>query len=246
MEELELFKKKADSYIEKAYDGGVSLSMFLDEPGLAVLEERLRKHPALEARHEGGFLPSDRIRAMICPAGYPEQDFKITVFRINYNKRFYSVNHRSILGALMSLGIKRECIGDIVITEEGDAYFACVREMSRYISDNLHSIGSAFVELEETREEIRQRIRYEEKVYFVSSLRLDAVIAAAYGLSRKEALQMIADGMVFIRHLGIHNPSHTVKLDDEISVRHKGRFRLQTVGGASKSGRIAITLAKRV
>ena len=146
----------------------------------------------------------------------------------------------------MSLGIKRECIGDIYISDNQDAFFACCKEMGDYIVQNFHFVGNVSIELVEIQERIEEVIHYERNVYFVSSLRLDVIIAAAYHLSRKEALDFISNGMVFIKHVLIQNPSHIVKCGDEISVRHKGRFLFEKIGGESKSGRIAVILAKRV
>ena len=40
MEELELFKKRVDSLIEKAYSGNVCLLPFLDEAMLGILKEK--------------------------------------------------------------------------------------------------------------------------------------------------------------------------------------------------------------
>ena len=46
------------------------------------------------------------------------EDKGVTCFKIIYNKNFGSVEHRSILGSLLSLGIKREVIGDIYVGDE--------------------------------------------------------------------------------------------------------------------------------
>ena len=89
-------------------------------------------------------------------------------------------------------------------------------------------------------------IKLFEVIIDASSLRLDVFIAAAYNLSRSEAHEYIVNGLVYINHVLILNPSEAVKLQDEISVRGKGRCKLAEIGGFSKSGRIAATLAKRV
>ncbi len=245
MEELEIFKKRVSTYIEKAYTGNVSLLMFLDEAKIGILNH-LIKHQSFKIHYYGGFKNSDRLRAILSLYPVSKEDFKIIVYKIIYNKRYYSIHHRNVLGSLMSLGIKRECIGDIIINEEKEVYFACCFEISKYIKDNFHLVGNVPIALEEEREEIENIVKYETKNYFVSSLRLDAIIAASYKLSRSEALEFISNGLVYINHVLILNPSHTVELKDEISVRHKGRVKLSEIGGKSKSGRIAVSLSKRV
>ena len=245
MEELEIFKKRVDSLITKAYSGGVSLLNFLDEAKLGILKQSSRNLKDIFVYYEGGFLNADNLRAIITPYEVIKSDFKIVVYKIKYNKKFYEISHRSILGSLMGLGIKRELIGDIVINDEG-AYFACCLEIKDYIKDNLKFVGKAPVELEIETKTIENFVKYSKKVEFLSSLRLDVIIAAAYNLSRNEAHEFIVNGLVYINHVLILNPSEAVKLQDEISIRGKGRCKLDEIGGLSKSGRIAATLAKRI
>ena len=245
MDELDIFRKRINSLITKAYNGGVSLLNFLDESKLGILKQETKNIKDVFVHYDGGFLNADTLRAIITPYEVEKTDFKIVIYKIKYNKKYYDINHRSILGSLMGLGIKREFIGDIVINDDG-AYFACGEEIAEYIYDNLKFIGRAPIILEKEDKIIENVVKYSEKVEFLSSLRLDVFIAAAYNLSRSEAHEYIVSGLVYINHVLILNPSEVLKLQDEISVRGKGRCKLAEIGGLSKSGRIAATLAKRV
>lgn len=245
MDELELFRKRIDSLITKSYSGGVSLLNFLDEAKLGILKQATKNLKDINVFYNGGFINADSVRAIITPYDVIDSDFKIVLYKIKYNHKYYDINHRSILGSLMGLGIKREFIGDIVLIDK-DAYFACASEIKDYIYDNLKFVGKAPVELEIEQKTIENIIRYSEKVEFLSSLRLDVFIAAAYNFSRNEAHEYIVNGLVYINHVLILNPSEAIKLQDEISVRGKGRCKLKEIGGYSKSGRIAATLAKRI
>ena len=40
VKELEFFKKQISSYIDKAYSGGVGISMFIDETKQAIINNR--------------------------------------------------------------------------------------------------------------------------------------------------------------------------------------------------------------
>lgn len=245
MEELELFRKRIDSLITKSYSGGVTLLNFLDEVKLGILKQLTKNIKDINVFYDGGFLNADTLRAIITPYDIIKSDFKIVVYKIKYNKKFYELNHRSILGSLMGLGIKREFIGDIVLNDDG-AFFACAEEIKDYIKDNLKFVGKAPVELEIETKIVENVVKYSQKEEFLSSLRLDVIIAAAYNLSRNEAHEFIVNGLVYINHVLILNPSEAVKLQDEISIRGKGRCKLAEIGGLSKSGRIAATLAKRI
>ncbi len=242
MDELEIFSKRIKNYIEKAKNGGVSLLNFLDDAHLGVLKSQILND--YNVYYYGGFKNADTLRAIISPYYVEKEDFKIVVFKIIYNKKYYEIGHRNVLGSLMNLGIKRECIGDIVIND--DIYFACTEEISDYIKDNLNYIGNAPVNLEKIDYEVENVIRYDNKESFISSLRLDNVISAAYNLSRKESHDLIINGLVFINHVLCLNHSKEIKIDEQISVRKKGRFKISTIGGNTKSGRIVVTISKRI
>ncbi|MBQ3253874.1 MAG: hypothetical protein IJA65_04885 [Acholeplasmatales bacterium] len=246
MEALEQFSKRIESSISRAYEGGVVLLPFLDEAQIGVITSEMKWHSEIKASKSGKIINADRVRYIIAPKDYDTLDFNIVVFKIIYNKKYYTIYHRSILGSLMSLGIKRECIGDIIIDDNNDAYFACTKEISEYILESFKFIGKAPIELEIENKDIINIPKYEEKLSFVASLRLDAIIAQAYNISRKEALELISGGLVYINHVLTLNVSHMVKLDDIISVRHKGKFKLSEIGNKSKSGRLAIKIAKRI
>ena len=145
----------------------------------------------------------------------------------------------------MSLGIKRECIGDIVINEKG-AYFAATKEISPFLLEEFRSVGKAIIEIKEVKNDIINIIKYDEKTYFLASIRLDSIIADGFHISRNEAQEMISLGLVYINHILCQNSSHNVKIDDIISVRHKGKIKLMEIGGKSKSGRIAVTIGRRI
>ena len=60
-----------------------------------------------------------RKRAIISPNYYEpkESDFDLTLMEIDYPEKFVTLKHQHILGTLMSLGIEREQVGDIIVNE---------------------------------------------------------------------------------------------------------------------------------
>lgn len=75
-------------------------------------------------------------------------EFPISMIKIAaaIDKFSDDLNHRDFLGALMNLGIEREMIGDILVTESGStgkhcsAYVFCVDTVANYIIDNITQI----------------------------------------------------------------------------------------------------------
>lgn len=246
MEGLDSFKRRIESSIKRVIEGGVVLLPFLDDAEEGIVLSLTKFEKDISVYFDGGIINSDRKRCILTTYPIEREDFKIRIFEIIYNKKYYELYHRSVLGALMGLGIKRECVGDIVITSNKRVYIAITDEISSFILTEFKSVGKAPIELKDINYPVENEIRYEDKIHFLSSLRLDVVIAAAYSLSRSEALEFLERGDVSINHIPNQNPSHICKIDDEISVRHKGRVKVSLIGGNTKSGRLAVTLSKRV
>ena len=80
----------------------------------------------------------------------------------------------------------------------------------------------------------------------VSSLRLDAVAASGFSLSRGKAADLIASGRVQLNHRECVKPDHAVAQGDVLSCRGLGKCVLTEVGGPSKKGRILIVLERYV
>lgn len=243
--EYDELKKRLDSIIDKAYQGGVTLMPFLDEAEASYVEETLSYHKTLNLYSDGLIINSDRKRYLITPYDI-NINFKIIVFKIIYNKRFYELSHRSILGSLMGLGIKRECIGDIVITDKKDCFFAVIEEISPFIKQELKQIGKCPIDLIEYNETVTNIIKYETKTTFVTSLRLDSIVSCAISKSRGDAQELIMESLVTLNYRICQNNSEVLKEGDIFSVRHYGKYLLSHVGGKSKSGRIIIDISKRI
>ena len=102
----------------------------------------------------------------------------------------------------MALGIDRDTIGDI-ISGENSATLICLPEMGGFIMENLAKAGRVGIRVSEIcLDELPAR--QEElniKTDTVASLRLDAVLSTAFGLSRSKAAELIAAGRVSLDHL---------------------------------------------
>lgn len=243
LKELEFFKNTINSNIVKSSNGGVVLLGFIDETKQKIIETMANKNKDIDVIFAGGFSNAEYKRVIFVPKNYEKYSLKINVYIVKYNKKYLSPNHRMILGTLMSLGIKRESIGDIYISNDGNVYFACTEEISLYLEENFKSLGKVSVELEKINYDISIVRKTEEKTKFLASMRLDAVLAAAYNLSRSEALEVIKEGLVSVNHLPTLNPSLLLVENDLLSVRHKGRVMVNSIGGNTKSNRIIVELS---
>lgn len=164
---------------------------------------------------------------------------------ISGKTKFESITHRDILGALMSLGIKREKIGDIILNN--DMFYTVVySDISYYISINLTKIKHTPVVVEHI--DFSDIAAHEKKFKVinanVASLRLDAICSVGYGESRNSIVDEIKCGNVKVNWEEEKNTSYIINPNDVISIKGKGRIILDAVNGETKKGRINITIKK--
>ena len=183
-------------------------------------------------------------RVMVSPFEI-EPNFKIALLKLDYNKKFITPNHRMILGALMSYGIKRDTIGDIYITTDNEVYICATNEIKDYLIEEFRVLSHHSVSLYEV-DEIEGEIKHNYDIMqtFVASLRLDLIVAERFKLSRKNAQEIIKRGDCKVNQRPIDNTSHVLKEGDLISLKGFGRMKLLEVGGMSKSNNIHVRLAK--
>lgn len=192
----------------------------------------------------GGYLDAEYKKCIISPFEIDNPDFKIVPLKLNYNKKFLELNHRKVLAVLMGLGIKREVFGDIILND--DCIIMASAENADFIIDNLRLISHNPVEVVKYDGEVKNKINFDKEKLFVSSMRLDAIIAGAYNISRNISQELIKNGCVKVNQTEILNTSHELKTDNLISVRGKGRFKLLNILGTSKSSRIVLEIGKYV
>ena len=153
--------------------------------------------------------------------------------------------HRDLLGSLMALGVERETLGDILVSE-GSADLIVSAGVAQYLLDNwtgagrtalrLTAIGADALRVPEQKvKEIRDT---------VATLRLDAVTAAGFSMSRGKAAELIAAGRVQKNYREVTKGDASVAQGDVISARGLGKFEVAEVGGLSKKGRTGILLRR--
>jgi len=152
------------------------------------------------------------------------------------------LTHRDFLGTLMGLGIKRETIGDI-LTDDNCGYVFCEKKVARFVLDNLDRVKHTTVRCEMTLSPPDSvGALPEERTVTVPSLRLDAMVAAVYKISRSESQQLFMQKLIFVNGKMTVNSSYIPKEDEIISVRHKGRFVFCGKIGETKKQRLKISV----
>ena len=157
-------------------------------------------------------------------------------------------DHRSVLGSLTALGLKRSVIGDIFKYGDGTVVFL-KENVLPYVKSELKRIGKSSVLIEEgfaLPQEYELAYEKEELHYSVSSLRLDCIVCALLKCARDDGVEFIKKGQAFVNFEQVLQPDKKVQPGDTLSIRGKGRFELSSEIKTTKSGRLHVTLYRYV
>ena len=159
--------------------------------------------------------------------------------------KFTQMSHRDYLGSLMALGIKREMVGDIVVTEKGCHFFS-VKSIAGYICENLKRTGRGSVNCSIIDIDSLPQNEDNGKTVFssVASLRLDCVVAAAFSMSRTAAAEAINKGIVYVDSVQCFKGDFTLNEGSKIVLRGKGKALVEKITGQSKKGRMHLLIKK--
>lgn len=223
---------------------------FCDPGKMEILIRAITSVQGLNFTIFGGSDQCERRRIGFCPdyKEIDETDFPIKAVKISANMKFSKeLTHRDFFGSVLGLGIDRGKVGDIFLFEDYTLIFAC-EEIAQYICANLLRVGKTAVktELQGIEEVDLPTKNTEEKSVTVSSLRLDALVGAAFNMSRGKAADLIEGEKVFINWITASSVSKAVKEGDMLSVRGFGRAKLLEVRGKTKKDRISVVFLKYI
>lgn len=197
-------------------------------------------------RLEGGFREVERCRILIWPdePWAEEPDPETVLIRMEPRGPLSGTpGHRDYMGALLGLGISRDRLGDIR-TDGAGAVVAADRAMGEYILANLTAAGRTPLKVFLTAREDQGTEEPETVEISVSSMRLDAVLARGFHLSRQEAEKKIQGEHVQLNWKIQTRASAPVAPSDLISCRGNGRLRILEVAGTSRKGKIRVIVSR--
>ena len=228
---------------------------FLDMYQISLVKSFLKKIDFENYVLYGGFENAERNVLIIYPDKYNanmiEKNYSkiIKVIRIILNdeeKGKYS--HRNYLGGIVKVGMKREKVGDILVSDDG-ADILVKDETADTLRQELGTLTrfeNAKIEIVDLQDLRQQEIKVEELSIIVPSLRLDNFVSDLAKTSRSKASQIIDSERVFINGQNETKASKQVKLGDIITIRGKGRFIVKEFSGTTRSGRTVVKIEKYV
>lgn len=154
--------------------------------------------------------------------------------------------HKNYLSALIKIGIDRGKIGDILVDDYGadiivfdmnkEFIIQSLSELTRFRKANIDIIPI---------DDIKQKIdRFEESTIIVSSMRIDNIVAELAGCSRTNADEYINSEKVFVNYETVLKVSKTIFEGDIVTIRGKGKFRIDGLVRNTRNNRFVIKVNK--
>lgn len=223
---------------EKSFE--VCCTSFLDPAEQAEVVNAVRNVPCVLY---GGYEDAERKILIVGTNECSVANDFLEIVSIECNE---TLTHRSVLGSVLGLGVKREMIGDIIINEKFADVIA-LKSISSYIVNNLKMVGREKVYVKNKDISRLMAVQKEEKEtkIIVPSMRLDAVISGGFGISREKASNIIEGELVNLNYKLAKSNSKNVSVGDLISVRGHGRLEIKEIVGETRKNRIRITLLKK-
>jgi RNA-binding protein YlmH len=245
------FVDRAWEWVERAAERHeTKRTDFLDPRQAHILFSLANRHPDAQVLLNGGSAQAERQRAIIAPdyRDLADEDMGIAVLDISSDdRRISELDHGDYLGALLGLGIKREKIGDLHVSEEG-CHALIAEEISSFLVGHMKQAHRVDVTLTlRPLYALREVLStLEEQTLSVASMRLDGIASDVFRLSRTKIVAPIKAGRCRVSWKPVEDPSHPLRAGDIVSMKGFGRFKVIDVEGVSKSGRIRVRIGKFV
>lgn len=247
--EIQQLKNRFRDLADKSYSQNIyTFTGFLGLGELSIFYGMERELGYAGITLYGGYEDADRkvIRfGEESSLGY-EAPFPVVCIRISPLSRKFAdqLSHRDFLGALMNLGIERSTIGDIRVGES-EACLFCVESIASFICDNLDQVRHTHVKCTVI-EDREVYLPQEEPVPVqiqVQSLRIDAVLARVYHMSREKSLELFRAGKVYVGGRLCENNARPLKPNETVNARGYGKFRVLEEPRETRKGKLAVEVA---
>lgn len=250
--EEQAFLRKINDWIKAVEDYNyLYLTDFLNPREQFILKTIVNSYDNLTLHFDGGFLDAENKKAIIAPdfLAIEKDNFEIALLEIKYPSKFLDIYHSSILGSMLSLGINRSKLGDIVAKEKDGQthwYIALDQSLVDFLQTNFKQVGKAKISLEQIKNPkdltLNQINNYQNQFLLLDSLRIDAIISKVYGLSRNEAKELIEKEKITLNWCKINKSSTIITNGDLISVRGYGRIKMLSVDGYTRKNKMKVVV----
>lgn len=218
---------------------------FLDEHEAAYAVDVLRGLRCGTYRFFGGYEDAQRVFLGVF-SQYNQLDddcFPIASLTVCC-RREDELTHRDFLGALLSLGVSRDSVGDILVKPGRTVVFA-TKPCAELAVNELTRVGRVGVRVSHgVSEPIDVKREFDVIEGTVACARMDCVAALVTKLSREKAAALIKAGAVSINGRQTDNISYKLSENDSFSVRGYGKYLYGGAEGVTRKGKQRVIVRK--
>ena len=222
-------------------------SNFLNERQILIAEAFVQQKHIEGAMFFGGYTGAARMMCGFFPHYEEPAETAFPVVPVTF--KFFGgkkLSHRDFLGSLMSVGIKRESVGDIIIKDNTCVIFL-LDSVTEYVMQELKKVGGSGVKCEKGfTTDMLSEPEFKEITGTVSSARLDSLVKLATNLSREKSAAAIKSGLVQRNHSVTDSASCEFLAGDTVSVRGYGKFTVESIGNPTKKRRLPVIIKKYI
>lgn len=242
MENSELLKRAEDLRSRCERSCSLTHTQFLTPAESYELAKWAKNRPDCNIVFSGGGVDNERTAAFFLPYYMDEDSFDASEYisAMAITAHFGAPGHRDYMGAILGMGIGREWLGDIQVVDNV-AYVFCMPSVLEHLL-SMDKVGRCGVKTK--RLELSQVPAAERKAkdvsFSVMSMRLDAVAAGLFSLSRSDCAKKISEGRLSLNYAETLKCDAPVRVGDIISLRGIGKGEISGTGGSSRKGRLFV------
>ena len=252
---LDMFKDKDKNYISSLYEDielcrSIEMPIYTKEfvtPDIYIKLKNNQSKLGVKIDSFGVFDDCERKMLKFYIHNEELSFYEMELIEITNKSKFKNLSHRDYLGSIMSLGIKRNLFGDLVV-KDNCCFIPISSSIYNYVIDNLTSIGNCPCSIKKIDMDYEgiPKINFEEKVIIATSLRVDSVIPGICNLSRAKSTELINAGGVLLNYQICDRKDKIVEINDTITIRGFGKYKVKSIVGETGKGRIKILIGKYV
>lgn len=216
----------------------VHYTCFLAPEKVAAALAEIGRRVDVHAQAWGGYPQAERCRLAIAPAelSLAAQLPPLALVRICGNFLFDPATYTDFESALEGIGLDSNNYGDIILLGERGAQVIVDPDCLPLVTTDLKYVRTVPVSVEVCSwDQLAVAPPQTKHLSTVeASLRLDAVASAGFGVSRSKMSEWITSGMVRVNWQVVQQPRHTLKVNDLITIRGKGRLLIREIETTKK------------
>lgn len=169
---------------------------------------------------------------------------KVSLFKIITKEK---LRHQDIMGSILSLNIKKEMLGDIIV-DDNNYYFYILESINNYISNYFTKVKNINISLEELPLDYLKdyKRKYKEIIVNDKSNRVDLIISKLTGLSRRVVKDMINNKEIILNYQILTSNSYQFRENDIFSIRGYGKYKYIEIINKTKKNNYLVKCLKYI